>query len=512
MRSFLRSNWMRCQFRCRSMFHPAMWLMFALALFQPLQAAPHRAATPRNVILIMADDLGYHSLSVYGCDEFQTPNLDRLARSGMVFAHCHARAMCSPTRTVLLGGRTLDRASMGQVPEHSMAELLTARGLHCGFTGKWMQRNMPWNHGFAEGLVQVNWYKYYGPHFVAFNSGGYLREHNLPTPLPEKMKDHSLAVEGADALAFKLRDEYGPAVLNRFAIDFIERHKERPFFLYYPMKLPHSPALPTPDSKLTSEVKLLVDEVRDLAVEDHGYSLPGGKQWRGDIVAYIDKMIGRLLAKLEEEGLRNNTLIIFTSDNGPGTDGAVRDGIERLPGMKGGVLDGATRVPCLVSWPAEIKPGSVYDGLIDFSDFLPTFVELLGGELPAGSHINGISFAKALRGEQTAGPRRYIYIHDGWHPNPAAKELYEGHSWSGDPKAPAGQPLTPRVDPPYSHIKAFRYVRGLRYKLYSDGRFYDLIDDLHERRPIASGQASAEAERARVELQQALSSFPEKKR
>ena len=107
----------------------------------------------------MADDLGYHSLSAYGCDEFRTPNLDQLARSGMVFTQCHARATCVPTRTVLLSGRTLDRASMGVVSKHSMAEVLTALGFHCGFSGKWMQRNMPWNHGFAEGHVQVNWYK-----------------------------------------------------------------------------------------------------------------------------------------------------------------------------------------------------------------------------------------------------------------------------------------------------------------------------------------------------------------
>jgi arylsulfatase A len=204
-----------------------------------------------NIVLIMADDLGYHSLSVYGSDEFRTPNLDSLARSGMVFTQCHARAMCAPTRTVLLGGRTLDRASMGQVPPQSMAELLAAEGMYCGFSGKWMQRNMPWNHGFAEGLVQVNWYKYYGPHFVVFNSGGYLREHNLPEPLPEKMLDRDLPVEGQQAQAFKLREEYGPEILNRFAIDFIDRHKDRRFFLYYPMKLPHAPVLPTPDSTTT---------------------------------------------------------------------------------------------------------------------------------------------------------------------------------------------------------------------------------------------------------------------
>jgi arylsulfatase A len=457
----------------------------------------------------MADDLGYHSLSVYGSDEFRTPNLDSLAQSGMVLTQCHARAMCSPTRTVLLGGRTLDRAPMGQVPAHSMAEVLAAEGLYCGFSGKWMQRNMPWNHGFAEGLVQVNWYKYYGPHFVVFNSGGYLREHNLPTPLPEKMQDRDLPVEGEQAQAFKLREEYGPEVLNRFAIDFIDRHKDRRFFLYYPMKLPHAPVLPTPDSQLTPEIERLIETARDIPVADHGYSLAGGKQWQGDVVAYIDKMVGRLLAKLDEEGLREDTLVVFTSDNGPGTDGTVREGVERLPGSKGGVLDGATRVPCLASWPAGVKAGTTCDALIDFTDFLPTFVELAGGRLPAGTPINGVSFAKVLRGQQS-GAREWIYIHDGWHPNPASQELYDGKSWSGTPQAPAGQQLVPRVDPPYTHIKAFRYVRGPRYKLYSDGRFYDLADDLHERSPISPGEGSREAEDARAKLQQVLARFPKK--
>jgi arylsulfatase A len=400
---------------------------------------------------------------------------------------------------------------MGVVPKHSMAEVLTANGLHCGFSGKWMQRYMPWNHGFAEGLVQVNWYKYYGPHFVAFNSGGYLREHNLPAPLPEDMMDRNLPVDGDDAQAFKLRDEYGPEVLNRFAIDFIQRHKDRPFFLYYPLKLPHSPVLPTPDSQLTPALDELIEKARDIPVEDHGYSLSGSPQWRGDVVTYIDKMVGRLVAKLDEDGLRDDTLVVFTSDNGPGTDGAVRDGVERLPGSKGGVLDGATRVPCLVSWPAAIRPGSVHEGLVDFSDFLPTFVELLGGELPVDTSINGVSFAKLLQG-QKADSREWVYIHDGWHPNPASKELYEGQSWSGKPRTPEGQPLVARVDPPYSHIKAFRYVRGPRYKLYSDGRFYDLENDLHERQPIPSGAGSTEGEQARASLQHALAQFPTKER
>jgi arylsulfatase A len=474
------------------------------------KSATRPLPSPRNIIFVMADDLGYHSLPAYGCDQFHTPHLNRLASSGMVLTQCHARAMCVPTRTVLLGGRTLDRASMGVVPKRSMAEVLADHGYYCGFTGKWMQRNMPWNHGFQEGLVQVNWYKYYGPHFVVFNSGGYLREHNLPRPLPEKMRDHDLAVEGEGAQAFKLREEYGPEVLNRFAIDFIDRHKGRPFFLYYPMKLPHAPVLPTPDSPLTPKLRKLVERARDLPVEDHGYSLKGGHRWRRDVVSSIDTMVGRLLAKLEKEGLRENTLMVFTSDNGPGTDGAVREGVARLPGMKGGVLEGATRVPCLISWPAAVRPGSVNQSLVDFTDFLPTFVELAGGELPGGTDVNGMSFAKMLAG-QGAHSREWIYVHDGWHPNPAARELYEGHSWGGNPKAPPGQKLEPRVSPPLPHIKAFRYVRGRRYKLYSDGRFYDLARDLHERTSIPAGAGSDEVKHARSALQKVLSRFPEKK-
>ena len=110
--------------------------------------------------------------------------------------------------------------------------------------------------------------------------------------------DRDLPVDGEEAQAFKLREEYGPEVLNRFAIDFIDRHKNRRFFLYYPMKLPHSPVLPTPDSKLTPEIERLIETARDIPVEDHGYSLKGDRRWQDDVVAYIDKMVGRLSPNL----------------------------------------------------------------------------------------------------------------------------------------------------------------------------------------------------------------------
>ena len=121
-------------------------------------------------------------------------------------------------------------------------------GYHAGFCGKWMVDSMPWNAGFDEGVVQVNWYRYWGPHLVVFNSGGYLKEWNLTEPLPREMEDHSLPINGPQPRAEHFDSEYGPRMLNRFAIDYIERHQDEPFFLYYPMKLPHVQIMPTPDS------------------------------------------------------------------------------------------------------------------------------------------------------------------------------------------------------------------------------------------------------------------------
>ncbi len=472
-------------------------------------AGPARTGRKPNIVLIMADDLGRYALGCYGGVSFKTPHLDRLAREGMKLTNCHSRAMCTPTRHVLLTGKGLhNRGEKWSLAEPTMPRLLKQAGLHAGFAGKWMVKHMPWNAGFDEGVCQVNWYRYWGPHVVVWNSGGYLKELNLSEPLPKAMKDHGLRIDGAPPRATHLDGEYGPRVLNRFALDYIERHKGEPFFLYYPLKLPHSPIMPTPETPKDDKVRKAIEAGNALPVGGDNYKLPAGNQWRDDTVAEVDRLVGNVMARLADCGLADNTLVVFTSDNGPGTDGEVADGVTRLPGRKGGTLDGATRGPCLVRWPGVVEAGSTYDGLVDFSDLLPTLLDAVGGTPPEGAAFDGRSILPQLRG-RPGTPREWIYFHRGWHPSPTRDELVRGQSWKGRRKAPAGHQPAPRINYEFTHD--FRYVRGVRYKLYSDGRFYDLQADLHEWHPIRPGTGTPAAEAARKKLQAVLDRHPKKR-
>ena len=234
--------------------------------------------------------------------------------------------------------------------------------------------------------------------------------------------------------------------------------------------------------------------------------MPGSGEWEDDQMAYLDKLVGNVLNKLDELGLRENTLVVFTSDNGPGSDGAVAEGFQRLPGSKGGVLEGATRVPCVLSWPGTVPAGSKYDGLVDFTDFAATFAQMAGVE-PPKNVLDGQSFLPQMKGK-TGDPREWIYFHGGWNDSATRMEMIRGVDWKFKPRVPPGQSEKPRVQEKNFN---FRYVRGTRYKLYSDGRFYDLQTDLAERRPLAPGAGSAQAEAARAKLQAVLDRHPKRR-
>jgi arylsulfatase A len=457
----------------------------------------------------MADDLGRYALGAYGGAEFETPRLDDLARQGMKLTNCHSRAMCTPTRNVLLTGKGLHRATRTErrPADPTLADVFNQAGYHTGFAGKWMTGGMPWNAGFEEGVCQVNWYRYWGPHVVVWNSGGYLKDLNLPEPLPERMKDHGLPIKGPQPRATHLDGEYGPRILNRFALDYIERHQDEPFVLYYPLKLPHAPIMPTPETPRTPEVEKAIAASNALPVGGDNYALPASHRWIDDTVAEVDRLVGNVMDKLQACGLDENTILVFTSDNGPGTDGDVAPGVERIPGGKGGTLDGATRGPCLIRWPGVVAPGSTYDGLVDFSDFLPTLLDAVGAKRPDGADFDGRSFLPQLRGKR-GNPREWIYFHAGWHPSPSRAELVKGRSYRRQSYAPEGHEPTPRIN--YEFTPHFRYVRGTRYKLYSDGRFYDLQDDLLERHPVKPGTGTPEVEAARKQLQGVLDNHPKK--
>jgi arylsulfatase A len=242
-------------------------------------------------------------------------------------------------------------------------------------------------------------------------------------------------------------------VVSDYAFKFMERNKERPFLLYYPMILTHQPFAPTPDSADWGKNK-----GDNVAVE-----------YFPDMVAYMDKLVGKLARKLDELGLRENTIVMFTGDNGTPTPCTSMCNGKPIKGGKGGMGDGGTHVPLIVSWPRHIKKGKVLNDLVDFSDFLPTCCEAGGAEVPAELKIDGRSFLPQLKGGQ-GSPREWIYC------------------WHARDGGPTGS----------------EWARNQRYKMKRGGGVVEVLPDGQE---VAAKADDPEAQRARPILQAALDKY-----
>lgn len=387
-----------------------------------------------NVILIMADDFGYECVTANGGESYQTPHLDRLAASGMRFEHCHSQPLCTPTRVQLMTGKYNVRnyLKFGTLmrTETTFGHLLKRAGYATGICGKWQlghEKDAPQHFGFDEALL---WQHTRRPPRYA----------NPGLELNGKEKEYP---EGS----------YGPDLVNDFALDFVTRHQEKPFFLYYPMILTHDPYQPTPDSpdwdpKIRSEAKQ-----RD------------GKHF-AEMVTYMDKLIGRLEAKLDELGIRDNTLLLFTGDNGTGKSATSRFKGVDFPGGKGSTTHSGHHVPLIVSWPAVIKQGQVNRDLITCADFLATFCAVAGTPAPEG--IDGVSFLPQLQGKPGT-PREAIYM---WYSPRQSNDLA---------------------------VKELAFDH--HHKLYRTGELYDLQSDPHEKTPL-NGQHPS-----RVKLQAVLDQY-----
>jgi arylsulfatase A-like enzyme len=234
---------------------------------------------------------------------------------------------------------------------------------------------------------------------------------------------------------------YYPDVCMEFTLDFFRRHREQPFYFYYPTHLIHGPILRTPDSK------------------------PGAKEFYEDDAAYLDKQVGQIVAELEKLGLREKTLIVFTGDNGTARFGADRSTLNgrKINGMKGSLLEGGSRVPLLASWKGVVPAGQVLGDLVDFSDFFATFAEVAGAKLPEGVALDSRSFAPQLRGEK-GSPREWVFV-----------QL--GARW---------------------------YVCDRCFKLNESGELFDLSDAPFAEKPVAKDTQDPAAVAARTCLQQAL--------
>jgi arylsulfatase A len=415
-------------------------LAVCAALFVGSQAMAAEPAPKPNVIVILADDLGYECLASNGGQSYKTPNLDKLGAAGIRFEHCHVQPLCTPTRVQLMTGKYNVRnyLNFGTLvrTETTFGHLLKKAGYDTGICGKWQlghEKDSPQHFGFDE---------------------SYLWQH---TRRPPRYANPGLEHNGKE-LNFS-NGEYGPKLVNDFALDFVTRHKDKPFFLYYPMMLTHDPYQPTPDSP-------------DWDPKAKGEKVNHDPKHFADMVAYMDKLIGRLDAKLGELGIRDNTLVLFVGDNGTGRGATSRFNGADVQGGKGTTKATGTHVPMVASWPGVIKKGAVSADLISSVDFLPTICQAVGAEVPANS--DGVSFLPQLRGEKGT-PREWLYT---WY----------------SPRQQADMGVT-------------EYAFDHGYKLYRSGRFFDLKADPNETKPLKVADLTGAPADAAKKLQAALDKF-----
>lgn len=331
-----------------------------------------KAADKPNIIYILADDLGIGNVSCYGSDNYKTPNIDKLAAGGTRFTQAFTAALCGPSRALIMTGRyafrngstNQDACMKMPIAELRLAKTFKGAGYATSAIGKWGQLpGEPNEAGFDD--------------YLRFNGSGFYWNKN-------KSKGGAYRVNGKE---LKLGEkEYMPDLMHKQAVSFIRNNQARPFFLYYSMVHVHGEIQPTPDS------------------------LPTSKDLFADNITYMDKLVGKLVAELDSLKIRENTLIIFMGDNGTGKgqDKLSTIGGRNLSGVKGSMLECGGLVPMIANWPGKTPAGKVSAELVDSTDFLPTFADLIGTKLPEKIIFDGNSLAPQLRGEE-GKKRQFVY-------------------------------------------------------------------------------------------------------
>lgn len=416
-----------------------VWLCCGLALTATEAAEPVRRP---NIVLILVDDFGYECVGANGGTSYRTPQLDRLAASGVRFEHCYAQPLCTPTRVQLMTGiyNVRNYTNFGEMNPGSVtfANLLKDAGYATAIAGKWQlgkQQDLPAKFGFDEHCLWQH------------------------TRRPSRYRNPGLEINGREV--DYTGGEYGPDVVQDWALDFIDRHKSQPFFLYYPMMLTHGPFDPTPNSDEYGEAN---------AKKGRGKKGRDNERF-GAMVEYLDKLVGKLVAHLEQLELRDDTLILLLGDNGTAAGIRSRLGDRVVVGGKGSLNHAGMHVPLIASWPGKVAAGNVNQNLIDTTDFLPTICAAAGVKVPEELAIDGHTFWPQLQGEK-GQPRDWYYC---WY---APRRDFKGE-----------------------------FAANQRFKLYRSGKFYDLANDPDERRPLPVDALKGPAVKAAKTLAAALKKY-----
>ncbi len=451
------------------------------ALFGPVLISEAASRLP-NIVIIFTDDQGYGDVGVFGAKGYKTPNLDRLAREGSRFSNFHvAQPVCSASRAALLTGCYPNRVgvngALGPSARHglheaetTLAELLKQKGYATGMSGKWHLGHhpqfLPTRHGFDEyfGLPYSNdmW-----PHHPEAKKGYY-----PPLPLIEGEKPVKIGLDHSDQE--QLTTQY-----TERAVKFIGNNKDRPFFFYLAHSMPHVP----------------------LYVSDK-FKGKSGAGLYGDVMMEIDWSVGEVMGALKQHGLEKDTLVIFTSDNGPwlsygehaGSAGPLREG-------KGTCWEGGTRVPCIMKWPGKIPSGKKNDSMLMTIDLFPTIANLVGADLPK-QPIDGRDVWPLIAGRRGAKNPHDAYFY--WYDRGELQAVTSGdgrwklqlpHGYRKLPDGPGGKGGIP-----------IKYDVGKITK----PELYDLRADISETRDVAAKHPEivknllAFADRARSDLGDSL--------
>mgnify|MGYP005739333301 FL=1 len=377
-----------------------------------------------NVILIMADDLGYEALGINGADEYNTPVLDSLAMNGINFQNAYSQPLCTPTRVKMMTGKpnylNYEYFTYLNPNQKTFGNLFQENGYKTALAGKWQLNGVqfdldnnqdldrPYDFGFEEYCLW--WLRERGDRFANPN-----------------------IVQNGEKLKMGI-DDYGPDIFTDFIVDFINKNKDDPFFIYYPMALVHDPFLPTPDS----------NDWTDLDKRNNGNK----PIYFSDMLTYMDKIVGRISNTLYKNKL-DNTILIFIGDNGTDTKVITLNNGEEIRGAKGSTIKYASNVPMIVNWKSKIKQGFNSKAMIDLTDFYATFEDILKSG-------NSNSYGKSL-----------LPIFK--------KEDYKERDV-----------LITYYDPIWGSTNMGRgvYAQNKDFKLYKNGKFYNFSNDLYENKPL----------------------------
>ncbi len=404
-------------------------LLFGACQNQPQQETE---AQQPNIVYILADDLGYNDLSCYGQELFSTPNIDRLAESGIKFAqHYSGSTVCAPSRSSLMTGQhtghTFIRGNKEWLPEgqypleaeaYTLAEALQDAGYVTGAFGKWGlgypgSEGDPNNQGFDE--------------FFGYNCQR-LAHHYYPYHLWHNQE--KIMLEGNEG--FKT-EQYGPDMIHEQALKFLENNKDKPFFMFYPSLIPHAEMF-VPEEYM-EKYRGKFEPEKSYKGIDSGEKYrkgPYGSQPESHaatvaMINVLDDQVEEIVAKLKELGIYENTLIVFSSDNGPHLEGGANpryfNSNGPLRGYKRDLYEGGIRVPMIAVWEGKITPGTETSHPSAFWDVYPTFAEITGAKTP--DNIDGISFLPTLLGNEDE-QEKHEYLYWEFHERGGRKALRKG--------------------------------------------------------------------------------------